>query len=539
MLDALPQALSDVFQPHVLAVIALSAVYGIFVGATPGLTATMAVALLVPITMFLDPLSAIAAIVTTVTCSIFAGDIPGALVRIPGTPASAAYTLDAYALTRAGRQEQCLGVCLIFSVVSGMFGVVALVVLAPNLAKLSFTHYEYFWLCVLGLSCAAIVSRDSRLKGLFGLSLGLMISTIGISPDHAVARFAFHPGLIQGVSFLPAMIGLFGVSEILRNALYLRSDAASLAARTSGAGNDARPDILRRHLWHPLKVMLGFVVPLLWIRKVGLLISSVIGMIVGLLPGAGADLAAWVAYGVSKRCSRRPEEYGRGSMEGVADATAANNASLAVEWVPSLVFGIPGDSVTAIALGVLLMKNIEPGPQIFAKQPVLVTSIFVVFALANLLLLPIGFAAIRCGTLLVRVPRRVLMPVILMFCMVGSYAVSGDLFDVWIMLAMGVVGFILEGWGVPLGPVVLGIVLGEELEHRLVQCLSDSDGRWWQFFTQPISAGLAVACLALWFGPMIVRIARGMIRPQRRVRDADKLTLRSADQEIVRTADPV
>jgi TctA family transporter len=221
-----------------------------------------------------------------------------------------------------------------------------------------------------------------------------------------------------------------------------------------------------------------------------------------------------VAYGVSKRCSRRPQEYGRGSMEGVADATAANNASLAVEWVPALVFGIPGDSVTAIALGVLLMKNIEPGPAIFVKQPELVTSIFVTFTLANLLLLPIGWAAIRCGTLLVRVPRRVLMPLILMFCIVGSYAVSGDLFDVWIMLAMGVLGLVLEGCGIPLGPVVLGIVLGEELEHRLVQCLTDSDGRWWHFFTQPISAGLAAACVALWFGPMIVRLIKVSARRQ-------------------------
>jgi putative tricarboxylic transport membrane protein len=520
----------------VLAVIAVSAVYGIFVGATPGLTATMAVALLVPITMFLDATSAIAAIVTTVTCSVFAGGIPGALVRIPGRPASAAYTLDAYALMRAGRQEECLGVCLIFSVVSGMLGVVALVVLAPNLAQLSFTRYEYFWLCVLGLSCAAIVSRDSRLKGLFGLSLGLLISTVGVSPDHAVARFAFHPGLIQGVSFLPAMIGLFGVSEILRNSLYLRSDNASTPAASSRGADHAaaRASFFRRHVWDPLKVVVGYVVPLLWIRRVGLLVSSVIGMIVGILPGAGAELAARVAYGVSKRCSRRPEEYGRGSMEGVADATAASNASLALEWVPALVFGIPGDSVTAIALGVLLMKNIQPGPEIFVKQPALVTSIFVVFTLANLLLLPVGWAAIRCGTLLVRLPRRVLMPVILVFCIVGAYSVSGALFDVWIMLAMGVLGFILEGWGIPLGPVVLGMVLGEELEHRFIQCLTDSDGRWWQFFAQPISALLAAACVALWFGPMIVGLARRMVTRHaitpRRVRSADQSAVGTAER---------
>lgn len=511
MFEALGPAIDSVFQPHVLAVIVASALYGIFVGATPGLTATMAVALLVPITMFLDDTSAIAAIVTTVTCSIFAGDIPGALIRIPGTPASAAYTLDTYALTRAGRQEECLGACLIFSVIGGMVGLAALVVAAPNLAQLHFTYYEYFWLCVVGLSCAAIVSRESRLKGLLGVSLGLLVATIGISPDHAVARFAFHPGLVQGVSLLPAMIGLFGVSEVLRNALHWRGDVAGpVSPSTNHKGG-----LLQRHVLGPLGGVLRSVLPLLWQKKLGVLRSSVIGSLIGILPGAGADLAAWISYAVSKRFSRRPEDYGRGSIEGVVEATSANNASLAGAWVPALVFGIPGDSVTAIAIGVLLMKNIEPGPDIFVKQPVLVSSIFVTFALANLLLLPIGWAAIRCGTLLIRVPRRVLLPTILCFCIVGAYSVSGNLFDVWIMLAMGLAGFVLEGWGVPLGPVVLGIVLGDELEHRLIQSLTASQGEWWQFVAQPISALLAAACVALWFGPLFVRLGRRVFkRPQ-------------------------
>jgi len=501
-------ALDSVLQWDVLLVIAAAAVYGIVVGAIPGLTATMAVALLVPVTFFLDPIPAIAAIVTTVTCSIFAGDIPGALVRIPGTPASAAYTLDAYALTRAGRQEQALGISLVFSVIGGLIGVAVLMVAAPQLVKLRYTHYEYFWLCVLGLSCAAVVSRESRMKGLFGLSIGLLIATIGVSPQHGSARFVFHKAMYQGVNFLPAMIGLFGVSEVLRNVLHLRDDPRRLPKAT-----EVNRRFILRHLWDPLTALVKGVLPLVWVKKVGLLRSSAIGSFVGMLPGAGADLAAWIAYAVSKRFSRTPDDYGQGSVEGLADATSANNSALASAWLPALVFGIPGDSVTAIALGVLMMHNITPGSQIFSdpRHSVTVASIFAVFIIANLLLIPLGLIAIRLGSLLVRIPRRVLMPIILLFCTLGAYSFSASMFDVLVMLALGVVGFFLECWGVPLGPVVLGIILGETLEHRFLQCWGTPDP-WWRFFTQPLSALLAAACLAMWFGPLIVRMAGRLIR---------------------------
>lgn len=548
MIEHFQAAAELVFTPQVLWVVALSALYGIFVGAIPGLTATMATALLVPLTMFLSPVEAIAAIVTTATCSIFAGDIPGALVRIPGTPASAAYTVDAYALAQRGLVDRVLGVCLVFSVIGGLFGVLVLFTCAPPLARIEFTSYEYFWMCVLGLSCAAVVSRESRLKGAFALLVGLLISTIGMGADFDQPRFAVHPELYEGVQFLPAMIGLFGISEILRGALRLSnarpptsrshalrgtSDGRSVSKSAAlnveyershaergneGANEHSHAErenkngipsgFWRRHVFSPLWTVCRDVPPFLWIRKLGVLRSSAIGSFIGMLPGAGADLAAWIAYAVSKRFSHRPQDYGRGSLEGVGDATAANNSAIAGAWVPTLLFGIPGDSVTAIAIGVLLMKNIKPRPEIFSDpaQATLVYSMFLVFVLANLLLIPFGLAAIRCGALLVKTPRRILLPLILAFCIVGAYSLQANPFDLWVMLAMGLLGFVLEGFGIPLGPVVLGIILGEQLELYLIQ--SWTKGEWSAFFLRPVSAVLVLAILALWFGPLLRKVVR-------------------------------
>ncbi len=502
------QAIGQVFAGQTLLVILAAAAYGIFVGAIPGLTATMAVALMVPLTFFLNDVQAVAAIVTTVTCSIFAGDIPATLVRIPGTPASAAYASDSYALTLKGQHERALSISLVFSVIGGLFGTLTLCVAAPQLATFAtqFTSYEYFWLYILGLTCAAIVSDESRLKGALALLIGLLFSTVGLGTDYSVPRLTFgSDDLITGINFIPAMIGLFGLSEVLRNALAIGrgdGDAAPLApppVESTGEGDPTTE-------WPGT---LQFAVR----RKFSLLRSSVIGSVVGMLPGAGADIAAWIAYAVSKRFSRNPEQYGKGSVEGIGDATGANNAALGSAWIPALVFGIPGDSVTAIAIGVLLMKNITPGPDIFdaSKDPAqaaLVFSIYVTFVLANLILLPLGWAAIRGGNLLVRIPRRILLPLIVLFCVIGSYALNGSYFDVTVMTVMGVFGFILELFGVPLAPIVLGLILGGEVEHKFLQCIT-KDSSPATFLASPVSIALAVICLALWAAPVAKTLLKG------------------------------
>ena len=499
-------ALQNIVSPEVLLVIFLSAVYGLFVGSIPGLTATMAVALLIPLTFYLDNLSAIAAIVTLEACSIFAGDIPTTLVRIPGTPSSAAYTDDAYSLTQRGLHETSLGVSLVFSVAGGLFGALVLILAAPQLAKIAFhfTTYEYFWLYVLGLSCAAIVSTGSRLKGALALMIGLMFSTVGLSEVHSVPRFTFgFDELFTGINFIPAMIGLFGLSEVFRNCLTSKTDEESGKLTSAVISDDDKS-------WFKhLKPVFGGVLPHLWKRKLSWFRSSCIGSTIGMIPGAGADIAAWISYAVSKKSSKTPEEYGKGSLDAVGDATSANNSALAGAWIPALVLGIPGDSVTAIVIGVLLMKNITPGPEIFnnADQLVLVHGIYLTFIIANLLLIPLGFLAIRSGSQLVRVPRRILMPLILMFCVVGSYSINGSYFDVWVMLGMGIIGFVLEVFAIPLGPVVLGIILGGQLEQTFVQNLTKDDSLL-SFFNRPISAGLGIFCIALWLVPVFMPLLR-------------------------------
>ena len=520
-LNALSDALAQVFLDwKVLATIVGAAAYGIFMGAVPGLTATMAVALMIPLTYAAPPVFAFAGVVTLVACAIFAGDIPTVLLRMPGTPSSAAYADDAYALACAGRARETLRAALAYSVVGGLFGATLLIFLARPLAQIAveFTYFEYFWLYVLGLSCAAIVARGSPAKGALALGIGLLLSTVGLGTVYSTARFTFDSDdLKAGIEFIPAMIGLIGVSEILRN-LVLPPDeleavtaasassprgrraesteSAELAPSPAGDAAGARPpETLRSRIFR---------------RKAHTLRSSSIGSVIGMLPGAGADIAAWVALAASKRFSRTPREYGRGSLDGVSDATAANNAAVAGAWVPALVLGIPGDSITALVISVLYMKKIVPGPDIFAtpEKRTLVYSIYVLFIVANLVLIPIGLLAIRAGTRLVCLPRRVLLPCILLFTIVGAYAYTGSASDVWLMLALGVVGFALERHRVPLGPVVLGLVLGNPLEEKLIQGLVASGGSPFGFFSRPLAAVLGITTIAMWVAPLVARLRR-------------------------------
>jgi TctA family transporter len=465
-----------------------SAIYGVFLGAMPGLTATMGVALFVPLAFWLEPLPALAGIVTMVACAIFAGDIPTTLVRIPGTPASAAYVADAYALSKQGRAASTLGVMLWSSVMGGLFGAVVLMVSGDQLARFAswFSVSEYFWLYLLGLSCAVVVGGSSVSRSLLGLLIGLMFSTVGLSAVHGQARFTFgQPELFQGINFIPAMIGLFGLSEVLRGAA-VWVGTPSVGTKAGEAASVAGAPILRPAIGYFLTR------PGAWVR------SSLIGTAIGILPGAGADIAAWVSAAASQRRSRQPETYGRGSTECVADASAANSASLAGAWIPALVLGIPGDSVTAIAIGVLYMKNLKPGPEIFSTQGTLVFSLYLIFILANLVLLPVGLIAIRIGGYVMRVPRNVLLPIILLLCIVGSYAVSGSLFDIGLMAMFGLIGLACERWKISAGAMVLGMILGGPLEERFVQTLVGSGGSALGFVDRPVAAALALGCGLLW-----------------------------------------
>jgi putative tricarboxylic transport membrane protein len=507
MAETLTQALAAVLDPTLLLVVAAAAVYGTIFGSIPGLSATMAVALIVPLTYFLSPLAALAAVITLEACAISAGDIPSALVRIPGTPASAAYADDLYLLARQGQYEGAVGTAVMFSVVGGLFGVAVLMFFAQPLARMAtlFTVTEYFWFYLIGLGCAVVVSRGSALKGAFALLLGLLFSTVGLSPVHTEARFTFgRPELYQGINFIPAMIGLFGLSEVLRTVSKIGAEKPLIVATPIVAGRSS--SFFARQVIDSFRSVFGRSLEILWRRPVRILQSSTIGTLIGILPGAGADIAAWVSFGYSKRTSKDPEQYGRGSLEGIADAGAANNAALAGAWIPALVFGIPGDSITAIVLGIMMMKNLTPGPEIFTTQAVLVHALYFVFILANLALIPAGWLAIRTGGQLIRVPRHTLIPIIVLFCVIGAYAIGGSYFDVALMLAMGLIGFALERARIPVGPVVLGIILGGPLEERFVQAITASRGSLSVFVSRPLAACLAVVALVVWLLPVITSL---------------------------------
>ncbi|WP_068308247.1 tripartite tricarboxylate transporter permease [Aliiruegeria sabulilitoris] len=497
--DTLLTALGIVMQTDVLLAVLGGAVYGLFIGAVPGLTATMATALLVPVTFYMAPVPAIATIVATTAMAITAGDIPGALLRIPGTPASAAYVDEAYALTLKGKAERAMSISIFFSACGGLVGALALLVIGPALARiaLNFSSFEFFWLAMLGLMTSALVSSRDPARGFISLLIGLLIATVGLDVTSGQPRFTFGSvELMGGVSFIPVMIGMFAFAEILRG-------------YSSNATLPPPPDVGAAR---PFKGIGGLFkrYPFSFLRGVTL------GTCVGALPGVGGDVGAWIAYGMSRRFSKTPEKYGTGHEEGLMEATSCNNAGLSSAWIPALVFGIPGDAVTAIAVGVLFMKGLNPGPRLFAENPSMPTAIIMTFFLANLLLFPLGYLAIRSARHILSVPRAVIVPIILIFSIVGSFAINNTMFGVGVMLVAGLAGYLLEENGFPIAPIILGLVLGPVLERNFIMSMQIADGNLLGFFERPIAAVLGVVVCALLLLPLL----RGLLRRRSRTANA-------------------
>jgi putative tricarboxylic transport membrane protein len=489
--EVLAQAFALVFDPYVLWVVAASAAFGLFVGAVPGLTATMATALLVPATFFMPPIPAIASMVTATAMAIFAGDIPSCLLRIPGTPASAAYTDEAYALTRKGQGELSLGAGLVFSVIGGLFGTSVLILAAPLLAEfaLRFSSFEYFWLTLLGLSCAVFIAAGDKLKGMVSLLIGLLVSTVGLDNPAGFPRFTFGlPDLMGGAELIPIMVGMFAVSEVMRSTITV---AAPLETAQKAIGN------VFRGMWGLMKKY-----PLQTLR------GSVLGTLIGALPGAGADIAAWMSYAMSKKFSKEPEKFGTGHLEGIVESGASNNSALAGAWIPAMVFGIPGDSITAIVIGVLYMKNLNPGPTLFVDNAASVYAVFLLFILANLLMLPFGWAAIKSFKQILRMPRKALLPCILVFCILGAFAINNSVVGVAMMLGFGVLAWFMEENGIPVAPAILGMVLGTLLEQHFITSMIKSDGHFGAFFERPIAGTLGVLMIAVIAVPPVLRLLR-------------------------------
>ena len=489
MWTAIGQAFSMVFDPYTLMVMVIAALYGLFVGAVPGLTATMATALLVPVTFFMPPIPAIAAMVTATAMAIFSGDIPGCLLRIPGTPASAAYTDEAFAMTKKGQAELALGAGLVFSAVGGLFGTVVLILAAPALADfaLNFSSFEYFWLVLLGLTCAVFITSNQPLKGVTTLLLGLLVACVGLGNPAGFPRFTFgNAEMMGGIGMIAMMIGMFAISEIIRFVVDT-SPPAELVVEKVGSVLAGQWALAKKY---PVQILRG----------------SVLGTAVGALPGAGADIAAWMSYAMSKKFSKEPEKFGTGHVEGIVESGSANNSALAGAWIPALVFGIPGDSITAIVIGVLYMKNMNPGPTLFTTNPQNIYAVFLLFILANIIMIPLGILCIKVAKRILRVPREILMPLILLFCIVGTFAINNSLFEVGIMLVAGILAYILEANRFPIAPAILGVVLGGMLEENFITSMIKSNGDLGAFFARPIALCLAVLCILVWSWPLIAKL---------------------------------
>lgn len=497
-MDIYIQAAILVASWEVLVAVGLGAVFGLFVGATPGLSATMAAALLVPLTFPLSPVAAIGAIVACTAMSIFAGDIPAAILRIPGTPASAAYMEELSAMSDRGEMAKGLGNSMFAAVLGGLVGTAVLIFVAPQLANfaLSFSSYEYFWLALLGLSCATLVSGEDKLKGAVSLTLGILVTLVGLDVVTGTPRYTF--GLVDlqaGVSLIAVLIGAFAIAEIMRSShsnIQSRTDLPRISAGAVVRGQGRT----------------------LWRHKVPLARGSLLGTAIGALPGAGPDIAAWIAYAVSKRFSRNPANFGKGSSEAVIGAGSANNAALAGAYVPALVFGIPGDSITAIVIGVLLIKGLQPGPLVFITSPDLVNAIYIVFILANLLILPFGIVAIMAARRVLAVRTGFLYPAIVLLCIIGTFATNNSLFDLWSLCIIGVLVWIMNANDYPAAPFVLGVVLGAIVEQNFMTSMLMSDGDLLAFFARPIAGVLGVVTLTVWLLPAAIALWRLARRKQ-------------------------
>lgn len=490
MFDQMLAGLYMVLQLDVVLTIVLASIYGLVVGALPGLSATMATALLVPVTFYMSPIAAISAIIAASAMAIFSGDIPGCLLRIPGTPASAAYTDEAFAMTRKGQPELALGICLWFSALGGVIGTFSLVALAPTLAEVAFefSTFEYFWLALLGLMCSTMVARSSPVKAVAAMFLGLLITCVGIENPAGTPRFTLgYADLLGGIEIIPLLVGVFAVSEVMRS--YAARDVPIMPPRDFGSILKGQWALTKAHPKQQLR-------------------GNFVGIVIGVLPGAGADMAAWMSYAMSKRFSKTPEKFGTGHPEGLIEAGASNNASLASGWVPSLLFGIPGDTITAIAIGVLYMKGLNPGPTLFTEKASSMYALYIVFLLANIIMIPLGIIMIRTARYVLYLPRSLIMPVIVLLCAVGSFATGNNLVLVLTVAVFGLLGYMMDRNGFPVAALVLGAVMGTMVEQNFVTSLIKSDGSILPFFSRPVASVLALMTFVAMLWPLGVWFKR-------------------------------
>ncbi|MHA7154266.1 tripartite tricarboxylate transporter permease [Arthrobacter sp. TMN-50] len=488
MFEMLGQGLLANLAPSMLLLVLIGTLAGMTLGAMPGLSATMGVALLVPFTFAMDPTSGLVLLGAFYMGAIYGGAFTAILINAPGTPSSIATALDGYPLTKKGKSEYAIVGATMGSFVGGIVGVIALIFLAPPLAQfaLRFGPQEYFWVAIFGLTIIASLASGSLLKGLIGGLVGLLLATIGIAPVGGDVRFTFGESTLQGgIPLVPALIGLFTIPEVIRLVALRTRDAQMADADQKKAS------------------VLGMVKDI-FSRPMNLLRSSLIGTAVGILPGAGGSVANLVAYNEAKRASKHPETFGKGEIDGVVASESANNATVGGGFIPTLTLGVPGTPPDAIILGVLLLHGLRPGAQLFESSGELVYTFIIALAVSAVMMVPVGLIAgrgLQRGVM--AVPVRYLAPGITVLAIIGAYAIRSSVVDVFIMLALGAAVYLMALVGIGAAPIVLGLVLGVIAETGLVQGILTSSGAdmaWTTFFTRPISLVLIAMCVlsALW-----------------------------------------
>lgn len=465
--------LANVLEPgNLLAILAGTAI-GMVIGAMPGLSATMAIALLLPLTFSMEPETGLSMLASLYLAAMYGGSIAAILLRTPGTPAAAATVVDGYPMAQRGQAGRALGLSLTASLIGGVLSAVALLTIAPLLGRivLNFGPVEIFAVAVLGITIIGSLSQGSTILGLFAGAVGLMMGTVGMDPTTGTPRFTF--GVLElfgGVEFTVALIGLFSIPQAIR--LVVRGDR-DLGERTSSVRDRMLPTL--REFVELLPNSLR---------------SGAIGVLTGLIPGTGGDTASWFAYNEARRFSRRKELFGTGHAPGIVAPEAANNAVVGGALVPTIALGIPGSSATAVLLGGLMVHGILPGPTLMTEHGAVTYTLLWAVLLANVALFLVGILFTRACVAVTKIPNRVVGPVIVVLSVVGAFAINNALFDVWLMIAFGMLGFAFDELGIPTPPLVIGLILGPVLDTSLQQSLLIGQGSWTIFLQSPISAVL-------------------------------------------------
>ena len=491
ILQNLGAALGQFLTPVGIFHVAWATLLGIIVGSLPGLTATMGVALLTTLTYTLERDTAILVLICMYVGAIYGGSRSAILLNIPGTPASAATALDGFPLAQRGQAGYAMALATAGSALGTIVGIVLLVLIAPPLAEvaLRFGSFEFFWLAVFGIVISGQLTGNTQpLKGYIAGILGLMVAMIGSDGIHAHVRFNLGiSDLNGGIGLIPAMVGAFGFAEVL-TVMWRRR--AKLVKDTS-----LKDRVLPRlsDLWR-FKFTIGR--------------SGIIGTFIGIIPGVGEDIGAWASYATAKRLSRKPGEYGNGSMEGLTAAETGNSAVVPGSLIPALTLAVPGSAPAAVLIAALFIHGIRPGPMIMIEQPTFIFSIAAMLLLATVAIAIYGLSLTRLFILVLRIPREYLMPLVFVLCVIGPYALTQRTFEIWVMVAFGLIGFVLRQMNYPMAPLVLGIILGDLLDKSLRRGLTLTDGDIAPFFTRPISAGfVAIIALTLLAGAAPVRRA--------------------------------